>query len=231
MHALGVLVTGDPVELVERKRGSFADLIRGTLGDAGVERVVVVDARRESLAPLRDVSGLIITGSPESVTSRASWIVEAEQAVATLARAGMPTLGICFGHQLLAQALGGQVEKNPRGREIGSVALELLGADPLFEGVPTPLVANMSHRDSATRLPDGAELLARSELEPHAAVRFLPRTWGVQFHPEFDADVMRGYIAARRSVLAEEGIDADALAATDAPAAARLLRKFVELAR
>jgi GMP synthase (glutamine-hydrolysing) len=231
MRPLGVLVTGDPVENVARKRGSFVDLIRGTLGARPGLAVEVLDARSEPLARLGEFSALVITGSPESVTSRAPWILEAERAVASLARAGLPTLGICFGHQLLAQALGGNVEKNPNGREIGTVAVELLEPDPLFEGAPTPLLANMSHRDSATTLPPGARVLARTKLEPNAAVRFLPRAWGVQFHPEFDGDVMRGYIDARRRVLAEEGIDADGLGASDAPGAAGLLRRFVELAR
>ncbi|HEY3500529.1 MAG TPA: gamma-glutamyl-gamma-aminobutyrate hydrolase family protein, partial [Polyangiaceae bacterium] len=180
MLRLGVLVTGEPVEAVSRTRGGFADLIRGELG-ARAGTVSVVDARTDSLERLGDFGAIVITGSPESVTSRKPWIVEAERAVAALARAGTPTFGICFGHQLLAQALGGSVEKNPRGREIGSVEVELLERDPLFEGLPSPLLANMSHRDSATLLPPGARVLARTRLEPHAAVRFLPRAWGVQF--------------------------------------------------
>jgi GMP synthase (glutamine-hydrolysing) len=231
MRPLGVLVTGDPVENVARTRGSFVDLIRGALGATPGVPLEVLDARRESLGRLREFSALVITGSPESVTSRAPWIVEAERAVAAVARAGLPVLGICFGHQLLAQALGGNVEKNPNGREIGTVAVELLEPDPLFEGVEAPLFANMSHRDSATALPAGARVIGRTRLEPNAAVRFLPRSWGVQFHPEFDGDVMRGYIDARRGALAEEGIDAAGLRAEDAPGAAGLLRRFVELAR
>ena len=230
MARIGVLVTGEPVDNVARTRGAFADLIRGELGaDAG--SVAVVDARTDSLARLRDFDALVITGSPESVTSRKPWIVEAERAVASVARDGTPTFGICFGHQLLAQALGGNVEQNPRGREIGSVEVELVEEDSLFAGLPSPLVANMSHRDSATVLPPGARVLARTKLEPHAAVRFLPRAWGVQFHPEFDGEVMRGYIDARRDVLGAEGIDPDALAAEDAPGAASLLRRFIELSR
>jgi GMP synthase (glutamine-hydrolysing) len=230
MQSLVVLVTGDPVPNVERSRGPFAALIRAVLGDAWQARVTVLDARRGELPSRAETAALVITGSPESVISRAPWILAAERSVAEHVRAGVPTLGICFGHQLLGQALGGLVEENPRGREIGTVALERLGADALFEAAPEPEAVNMSHRDSVTRLPPGAEVLARTELEPHAAVRFAPRAWGVQFHPEFDADVMRGYIDARRNVLAGEGIDADKLRAEDAPGGAAVLRTFARLA-
>jgi GMP synthase (glutamine-hydrolysing) len=224
-----VLVTGDPVPNVERSRGSFSALIRETLGDAWAGEVVVVDARRGELPSKSETQALVITGSPESVASRLPWILEAESAVAELVRDGVPTLGICFGHQLLGQALGGLVEANPRGREIGTVELELVGDDALFAGVTTPFRANMSHRDSVTRLPPGALVLGKSRLEPNAVVRFAPRAWGVQFHPEFDGDVMRGYIAARRPALAAEGIDPAALPAEDAPEAAEVLRAFARL--
>ena len=151
--------------------------------------------------------------------------------MAAVVRASVPTLGICFGHQLLGQALGGLVEANPRGREMGSVRLRLLESDPLLGAALEPFVANMSHSDSVTRLPPGARVLAETEREPHAAVRFAARAWGVQFHPEFDGDVMRGYIDARKDVLRAEGIDPEALRAEDAPVAARVLATFARLAR
>lgn len=225
-----MLVTGDPVPAVESARGSFLALIGDTLAGAWSGPLAVLDARRGELPLLDETSALVITGSPESVTSRAPWIVAAEERSAELVRAGVPTLGICFGHQLLGQALGGLVAANPRGREIGTVELERAADDPLFDGAPASFRANMSHCDSVTRLPPGARVLARTRLEPHAAVRFGERAWGVQFHPEFDGDVMRGYIAARRDRLAAEGIDAEKLGAADAPEAARVLRNFAALA-
>lgn len=230
-RSLAILVTGDPVANVEARRGSFAALLEPGLRRVWEGAVVVFDARKGELPELDALGALVITGSPESVASRAPWIVEAERAVAVAVQAGVPTLGVCFGHQLLAQALGGEVAENPRGREMGTVAIELLEPDELFEGCPSPLSANMSHRDSAVRLPAEARVLARSGLEPHAAVRFAPRAWGVQFHPEFDGDVMRGYIEARENVLTAEGIDPRSLKGEDAPAAAALLGRFATLAR
>jgi GMP synthase (glutamine-hydrolysing) len=226
-----VLVTGDPVPGVEARRGPFVALIRGVLDEHWPGAIDVLDARRGELPKPSDTGALVITGSPESVASRAPWILEAERAVAAAVRAGVPTLGICFGHQLLGQALGGLVGTNPRGREIGSVRLALLETDPLLGAALAPFLANMSHRDSITRLPPGARVLAETELEPYAAVRFGPRAWGVQFHPEFDGDVMRGYIDARRPALVAEGIDPDALEAVDAPQAAHVLATFARLAQ
>jgi GMP synthase (glutamine-hydrolysing) len=229
MRPLGILVTGDPVEGVARERGTFADLFRAGLSDAWDGDFRLLDARRGHLPKASEIAALIITGSPESVTSRASWILETEAALRVLVADGVPTLGVCFGHQLLAQALGGQVEQNPHGREMGTVELRLHADDPMLVGLPERFATNMSHRDSATRLPEGAVRLASTALEPNAFVRFGERAFGMQFHPEFDAGVMRGYIEARTPVLAAEGIDPGALAAEDAPMAAELLRRFGRL--
>ncbi len=227
MRPLAILVTGDPVETVGRRRGPFAELFRAALGEDGAGELLSFDARRGELPAPGQVAALIITGSAASVTSREPWMVASERGVARLVADGVPTLGVCFGHQLLAQALGGEVTQNPLGREMGTVSLSVVADDPWLSGLPERLDTNMSHRDSALRLPEGARVLGRTELEPHALVRFGERTVGMQFHPEFDGDVMRAYIEARREVLAVEGVAPDGLAARDAPLAVELLRRFV----
>jgi len=115
--------------------------------------------------------------------------------------------GICFGHQLLGQALGGRVERNPRGREIGTVKLERRAADPLFESLAEPLTVNMTHVDSIVALPPGATVIARTERDPHAAVRFGEVCWGVQFHPEIEREVMADYVEGRSEAIEREGLD------------------------
>lgn len=192
---LCILVTGDPLPKTQERSGGFASLIRAGLSGLWEHGFVEVDARETKLLPAaEEVSGIIVTGSASSVTERAPWMLRTEAYLAEAVRAGHPVLGICFGHQLLGQALGGSVERNPRGRELGTVRLTVLVDDPLLERGIEPALVHATHRDSVTRLPPSARLLATTELEPHAAVRFGERAWGVQFHPEFDERVLRDYV-------------------------------------
>jgi GMP synthase (glutamine-hydrolysing) len=232
---LCILVTGEPVEPVRSRRGGFADLIRARAGEfEGGYRIV--DARQAASSPdalpsLDAVSGIVVTGSAASVTERAPWMLASGEFLARAAREGKPLLGICFGHQLLGQALGGRVEKNPRGREIGTISLEVLDDDPLFSEV-RPFLANQTHVDSVQALPPGARVLARTPLDDHSAFRYGERAWGVQFHPEFDADVMRGYVGARSDLLRRERLAPEDLLAGAADAettGGEVLRRFVRL--
>jgi GMP synthase (glutamine-hydrolysing) len=227
---LCILVTGDPVAKTQARVGGFATLVRAGLAGAWDGGFVEVDARTaESLPDASGFAGLIVTGSASSVTERAPWILRAEAYLARAVAQRAPVLGICFGHQLLGQALGGLVEKNPRGREMGTVPFEILADDPLLDRSVTPPLAHATHLDSVTVLPNGARVLASTALEPHAAVRFGERAWGVQFHPEFDEQVIREYIEARAPLLAEEGRDPTAMLAGvgAARAGALVLRRFV----
>lgn len=227
---LCILVTGDPVARTQERVGGFARLVRAGLAPMWEGGVVELDARGAAeLPPSERFAGLIVTGSASSVTERAPWMLRAEAYLARAVALEHPVLGICFGHQLLAQALGGLVERNPRGREMGTVELSLVEEDPLLDTSVIPALAHATHVDSVTVLPERARVLAESELEPHAALRFGPRAWGVQFHPEFDAQVMREYIETRREVLSEEGRDPERMLAgvRAAQAGSSVLQRFV----
>lgn len=235
--SLLVLVTGDPVPAVHSERGGFPELIRSTVGDVWSGDWVVKDARTEAMGTLsHDWSGVIITGSPASLTERAPWMEPALIYTRRLVEARVPTLGICFGHQLLGEALGGRVERNPAGREIGTVLLQVAETSPMLQGQgssePPTLPVNMTHLDSVVRLPAGAKVLARTAQEAHAFVQFGPEAWGVQFHPEMDSDVIRRYIQHRQEDLVEEGLDVSRLldGARETPQSHELLRRFVHYA-
>ena len=89
----------------------------------------------------------------------------------------------------------------------------------------------MSHVESVLRPPEGSQILAQTALDPHSVLAFGPRQWGVQFHPEFDRDIMRGYVEARRDILTREGLDPDAMIAkaVEADSMGGVLKHFADL--
>lgn len=181
-----------------------------------------------------DWDGIVITGSPAMVSDREPWSEQTASWLANAVRAETPVLGVCYGHQLLAHALGGEVGFHPRGRESGTHPVELLDAaldDPLFQGLPRQFPAQLTHRQSVLRLPDNAVLLGRNEFEAHQAFRLGPCAWGVQFHPEFSSEVMRAYLEVQAPDLKKEGLDAGALLAgvRNAPEASSLLDRFSQI--
>jgi GMP synthase (glutamine-hydrolysing) len=232
-----VLRAGDAAAPVAARRGEFFSWIQREVGDTWTGEWLEHDVRTE--APLPDprdgdVSAFIITGSSSSITERAPWMLRAEELVRRIVDAGTPVFGICFGHQMIGQALGGRVAKNPRGREIGTVDVRLLPhapRDPIFTGLPDRFRANHTHVDSVVELPPGARVLAETDKEPHAAFAIGDVVKCVQFHPEIDGDAMRGYVEARAHLIENEGGDPRAILdnVSDAPDGASTLRSFVRL--
>ncbi len=109
------------------------------------------------------------------------------------------------------------------------MTLEVFGEDPLLAAAPARFLVNMTHIDSVVTLPPGARLLGRTARDENAIVYFGERTWGVQFHPEMDAEILGHYLAARSSAMQAEGLDAAGAlrAARDTPESQALLRRFV----
>ncbi len=230
-----IVETGQPVASMRRHRG-FPHWIRVAAGLEADEAVVVNVEGGQALPGREGFAGTIITGSAAMVTERRDWSERSAQWLRDAAQAGMPLFGICYGHQLLAHALGGEVGDNPAGREMGTIGLELhphAEHDPLFTGLPAQFAAQATHLQTVLRAPEGATVLARSQQDDCHAFRWGERTWGVQFHPEFSATHMRGYVQARQDALQREGRCAKSMArdVSATPHARRVLRRFVRHAR
>lgn len=236
MTFLLVIKTGAALpELVERRKDFDTWIATGTGVPAADVQVVSV-YQDEPLPDVRSVKGVVVSGSPAMVTDRAPWSERTAAWLRDAVRREVPTLGICYGHQLLADALGGEVGYNPRGRNIGNIDVELqrdARGDRLFGVFEGPLQVAVSHRQCVLQLPPGSTLLASTTLDPHHAFRVGSCAWGVQFHPEFDAGITRGYIEAKRAELAAEGYDVDALLESTLESAdgTILLRRFADVVR
>jgi GMP synthase (glutamine-hydrolysing) len=225
-----VVAAGSPGPLVCAAHGGFDRWFREGLGDAAEVRVVECSGAR---AAAREADGVVLTGSYASVTERAPWMVELGE-VLIHAAARIPVLGVCFGHQLLAAALGGVVERNPRGPEVGTREVELTEAgraDALLAGLPARLAVQQLHEDHVPAVPPGAVLLATGTHAPVQAFAAGPRLRAVQFHPEFTAARVRAMCDEERAWVDRggPGLHAEAVAGLrETPEANGLLARWVE---
>jgi GMP synthase (glutamine-hydrolysing) len=179
---------------------------------------------------------MIITGSGAMVSERLDWSERSAEWLRDAAHDGHAMFGICYGHQLLAHALGGTVDYNPRGREMGTVPVALKAEakdDALFGALPDSFDVHTTHLQSVLKLPADATVLAASDKDGCQAFRWRDHVWGVQFHPEFSTVHMREYIHVRRMALLREEANPQAMrkAVGAAPHARQVLRRFVHLAR
>jgi len=130
----------------------------------------------------------VVSGSPASVYWDEAWIDHLEEWVRRAVEEDLPVLGVCFGHQLLARALGGEVRSMGR-YELGYHMVHQDGTGRLFDGVSEWFVAFTAHSDEVTALPPGARPLASNNYSLHAFER--EPAFGVQFHPEMDLETAR----------------------------------------
>lgn len=235
------------------KAGETAASVRLAVGD--YERwfleTVGLDGHRFDIVPAyqgvklpeepRAYDAVMMTGSPLSVTQLEPWMRQAGEYMAEAAERGVPVLGVCFGHQLLAHTYGGRVTRSQHGREIGTVEVALTDAgraDPLFEGLPERFSVQATHEDFVETVPHGARVLAGNAHTGTQAVAYRGNVRGVQFHPETPPVAMRAMIECRA-----EGLEAEAVARglprgervtrllaglAPSPAGRRILMNFLE---
>ena len=234
MKKLIIIKAGSTFSETKKKLGDFEDWIIHGAG-LSCEDVSVINAiTGEALPDIDCIAGVIITGSHAMVTDDAPWIKKLNQWIPLVLQHNRPFLGICFGHQLLAQAMGGASGYHPKGPEIGTVTINLTTEgkiDRLLGSLPDPFKAHCTHAQTVITLPEKAVNLAENKFEAHHAFRLGDNAWGVQFHPEFSADIMATYINEQAVTLCENGQDIRALTAAIGTTASanELLKRFITI--
>lgn len=147
---------------------------------------------------------IIVTGSRASVYWDETWIDPLVEFVATAAEEGVPTLGVCYGHQVLAEALGGRVAGMDE-FELGYNEIQQVNDDLLFEGIDETFTAFTTHGDHVVDLPPGSTLLAKNEYAIHSFR--VGDAWGVQFHPEYDMKTAREITESKRDRVGNERVE------------------------
>ena len=228
-----IIKTGSSVSAAGDRFGDFDDWFIDNIGrDRFRFTTISVHEGRKLPSDLGTVDGVVITGSPAMVSHRHDWSEKAAEWLVGAYEAEKPMLGVCYGHQLIAHALGGRVGPNPHGRRMGTLAVEILDAsDPLLGPFVPRQFFQATHVEAVLEPPPRAVVIARANGDPHHGLYFGKLAWGLQFHPEFDVEIMDCYIRARASVLEGEGIHTDALLKTlqATPSGPRVLRRFADL--
>lgn len=227
-----IIQPGQKLPELDGVPGDFADWVLAGMGLTAADGQVVRPQDGEALPSIEGFCGVVVTGSGAMVTDGADWMRATEAWLREVVERQVPLLGICFGHQLLAHALGGRVENNPRGIEVGTRETRLTAAaasDPLFQAVAASCRVQTSHRQSVIALPPRAVCLAASDQDPHHAFRAGPLAWGVQFHPEFSARIVTAYEAFYAPDLAPDYAAGQAQGREDNPCGGSILRRFWEI--
>ena len=185
---IGILQTGHAPDILLPDTGDYDAMMARMLDGQGFdfETYAVVDQEFPESPHAAD--GWLITGSKHGAYEDHPWIPPLEELIRAIHAANLPMVGICFGHQIIAQALGGKVAKHPDGWRVGATQYEIEGS---------PLTLNAWHQDQVIEAPDGAEIIGRAEGCDIAAMRIGERIYTVQPHPEYGATFMQGLLDHR----------------------------------
>ncbi|MFD2738993.1 type 1 glutamine amidotransferase [Sulfitobacter aestuarii] len=185
---IGILQTGHSPDDFKKQLGDYGEMFTKLLDGHGFDFEIfsVVD----NIFPdsITAAEGWLITGSKHGAYEDHDWIPPLEDFIRETYADGRPLIGVCFGHQIIAQALGGKVEKFARGWSIGRTEYDIGGRK---------LALNAWHQDQVVQRPDGAEVIGSSDFCENAALLYDDRIWTIQPHPEFGHDFIEGLIKTR----------------------------------
>ncbi|GIX13521.1 MAG: glutamine amidotransferase [Paracoccaceae bacterium] len=204
MLRIGLFETGKVPDSLRARHGDYPAMFRAMFARAAPEAqfVVVRTCEGEQPADLRDADGWVITGSRHGVYDDLSWIAPFRDTLRRCRDAGVPLAGICFGHQIMAEAFGGRAGKAPQGWGLGLQRYRYVARPGWMGAVGEGFDALAIHQDQVSAQPPGTTLLAASAHCPIAALAYgdpeRPEALSVQAHPEFTPAFLDDLMVERR---------------------------------
>lgn len=196
---LGILETGRPPEELQSTYGSYADMFKRLLGAADSSLEFKVYAVLDNQLPTspQDCDAWLVTGSRHGVYENLPWMLQLQDFIRAVWQAEVPMIGICFGHQIIAAALGGRVEKSTKGWGVGLQEYKVQKPQAWMGEQPS-ITFNAMHQDQVVELPANAEVFASSEFCEYAGLVYGGRILTFQGHPEFTTEFEENLLKLRR---------------------------------
>lgn len=216
---IGILQCGQSPAQLKRDLGDYPDMFVRLLAGRGFDFTTWHVEGMEFPQDIHDADGWLLTGSRHGAYEDHAFIPPLEDFIRRVHDAGVPMVGICFGHQIIAQALGGTVVKHPGGWAVGA-------QDYDFGGQPVTL--NAWHQDQVVALPPGAQVAGRNAFCENAALIYGDRAFTVQAHPEFRDDFIQGLMDTRAKGVVPDDLLAGAAARMGQADGASLLADRIE---
>ncbi len=206
--------------------GDYPELFGSLLAPVGIELVRYDLDEGRFPDSVNECDGWLCSPSRMSTYDPVPWLADAEQLLRDIVATEAPYVGICFGHQLLAQALGGSVEKSPDGWGVGVRDYDVVQHRPWMDPLVDRFSLIGSHQDQVMQLPDGAELLFSSDYCPNGGFAIGERAWTIQVHPEFIPDLADHLLAGRIELIGAEKV-ATARASLDRSLDRELIARWI----
>lgn len=206
---IGIIVCDTVDPILSAEFGEFSDMIMATLSPHGTFEYVEFDAVAGALPPEDDdCQGYIITGSTHDAYADKPWIHQLGRWIRYCDEQRKPLAGICFGHQIIALALGGKVEKSSKGWGLGISINQLHQRPSWMPGDKHELNLLVSHQDQVTQLPPNVDLIASSDFCPHYMISKGHHMLAVQGHPEFSLAFEQKLLERKKSLVSSEVYEA-----------------------
>ncbi|HEY7810567.1 MAG TPA: type 1 glutamine amidotransferase [Allosphingosinicella sp.] len=223
---VGILETGKPPEALRERFPNYPTMFADLLGPDFTVTAYDVQAGELPASPQAHPAYLV-TGSPAGVYDELPWMTPLKDFLRA-AKGKAKLVGICFGHQIMAEAFGGKVEKSARGWGVGLQRLEVCGAAPFLAGELAVSIP-ASHQDQIVVQPPASRVIAANAFSPYGVLVYEDQpALSMQFHPEFTPDFAKALIEARRADLPEPDAALASLdQANDRDAVAGWIRRFL----
>ena len=202
MMKIGILLVGRASEDLVDEYGTYAEMLIALINteeqvfEFKTFNILDDEFPKDHL----ECDGWIVTGSPHGVYEEHSWIPTVSQMINNIYKANLPIFGVCFGHQLIAQALGGHVEKSEKGWGLGLHTYQVNNKTDYMSNLSEEVTLNICHQDQVLQPPQGAIVYAKSKFCENAGFYIKDKVLTMQAHPEFLVDFTKALLTARRDV-------------------------------